>query len=96
MSLTGRDECWSWRGTATCVCHHTLTSVLGTGLEGETGGGQEEREVKKVRNRGIDRESKRRDRDMTVGFKRGISVRAYKEQNSRETESKDPQRKVRK
>lgn len=61
-----------------------------------TGGGQEEREVKKVRNRGIDRESKRRDRDMTVGFKRGISVRAYKEQNSRETESKDPQRKVRK
>lgn len=63
---------------------HTHTAVPGTGLRGETGG------------RGTDRDTKRRDGDMMVGLKGGISARAYQEQNSRESESKNQQCKVRK
>lgn len=64
----------------------THTAVPGAGLAGETGRKGEKEDMK---------ERKRGDREMTVGFKGGISARAYQEENSREKESKNPQCKVR-
>lgn len=59
------------------MCSPSHTAVPGTSLKGETAGRKEENKAeKKGRKTGEDTETKRRVRELTVGFKGGVCAKA--------------------